>query len=164
MTSDHERTRGTLGTHYRGTRREERALNTFIKLMRASDSVRARLEPSITRHGLTTAQFGVLETLLHLGPMNHASLATKRLVTRGNITSVVDNLERDGLVRRVQASGDRRHSLVHLTPKGRRLVKRVFPKQLDVIVDDFQVLTAKEQETLGELCRKLGRRSDEDGA
>ena len=131
--------------------------------MRAADSVRTRLEPTIRRHGLTTAQFGVLEALLHVGPMNHAALASKRLVTRGNITSVVDVLERDGLVRREQSADDRRHSLVHLTPEGRRLVKRVFPKQLAAIVRDFGALSIREQETLARLCKKLGR-SGTDGA
>ncbi len=148
-----------MATHYRGTKQERRALDTFIKLMRATDSVRQRLEPMITKHGVTAAQFGVLETLWHLGPMNHATLAEKRLVTRGNITSVIDILERDGLVNRRQATDDRRHRIVQLTAKGRRLVERIFPDQLTAIVDDFRVLSPKEQDDLSALCRKLGRQN-----
>ena len=150
-----------MATNHRGTRRERRALDAFIKLMRASDSVRHRLEPTITKYGITAPQFGVLETLWHLGPMNHATLANKRLVSRGNVTSAVDILERDGLVRRKQAKDDRRVSIVHLTPKGRRLVSRIFPEQLAAIIDDFTVLSAKEQELLGALCKKLGRRGED---
>ena len=150
-----------MATHYRGTRQEQRALDSFIKLMRASDSVRQRLEPTITRYGITAPQFGVLETLWHLGSMNHATLADKRLVSRGNITSAVDLLERDGLVRRKRAKDDRRQSIVSLTPKGRRLVARIFPDQLAAIIDDFAVLTATEQKLLGRLCKKLGRRGED---
>ena len=150
-----------MATNYRGTRRERRALDTFIKLMRASDSVRQRLEPTITKYGITAPQFGVLETLWHLGPMNHATLADKRLVSRGNITSAVDLLERDGLVRRKRAKDDRRQSIVSLTPKGRRLVSRIFPDQLTAIMDEFAVLTATEQHLLGTLCKKLGRRGED---
>ena len=150
-----------MATHYRGTRQEQRALDAFIKLMRASDSVRHRLEPTITKYGITAPQFGVLETLWHLGPMNHATLADKRLVSRGNITSAVDLLERDGLVRRNRAKDDRRQSIVSLTPKGRRLVSRIFPDQLAAIMDEFAVLTATEQNLLGTLCKKLGRRGED---
>ena len=148
-----------MTTKYSGTQRERRALDAFIKLIRASDSVRRRLEPTITKYGVTAPQFGILETLWHLGPMNHATLATKRLVTRGNVTTAVDILERDGLVRRQRAREDRRHRIVHLTPKGRRLIKRIFPDQLAAIVQDFHVLTQQEQEVLGRLCKKLGRQS-----
>ncbi len=150
-----------MATNYRGTRRERRALDTFIKLMRASDSVRQRLEPTITKYGITAPQFGVLETIWHLGPMNHATLADKRLVTRGNITSAVDILERDGLVRRKQAKDDRRQSIVSLTPKGRHLVSRIFPDQLAAIMDDLAVLTGTEQELLSSICRKLGRQGND---
>ncbi len=150
-----------MATHYRGTRQEQRALDAFIKLMRASDSVRHRLEPTITKYGITAPQFGVLETLWHLGPMNHVTLADKRLVSRGNITSAVDLLERDGLVRRKRAKDDRRQSIVSLTPKGRRLVSRIFPDQLAAIMNDFAVLTATEQTLLGTLCKKLGRRGED---
>ena len=150
-----------MATNYRGTRRERRALDTFIKLMRASDSVRQRLEPTITKYGITAPQFGVLETIWHLGPMNHATLADKRLVSRGNITSAVDILERDGLVRRKQAKDDRRQSIVSLTPKGRHLVSRIFPDQLAAIMEDLAVLTATEQELLSSICRKLGRQGND---
>ncbi len=150
-----------MATNYRGTRREQRALDAFIKLMRASDSVRQRLEPTITKYGITAPQFGVLETLWHLGPMNHATLADKRLVTRGNITSAVDILERDGLVRRKQAKDDHRQSIVSLTQKGRRLVSRIFPDQLAAIMDDLAVLTTAEQELLSSICMKLGRQGND---
>ena len=93
--------------------------------------------------------------------MNHATLADKRLVSRGNITSAVDLLERDGLVRRKRAKDDRRQSIVSLTPKGRRLVARIFPDQLAAIMDEFAVLTATEQNLLGTLCKKLGRRGED---
>ncbi len=150
-----------MATNYRGTRRERRALDAFIKLMRASDSVRQRLEPTITKYGITAPQFGVLETIWHLGPMNHATLADKRLVTRGNITSAVDILERDGLVRRKKDKDDRRQSIESLTPKRRHLVSRIFPDQLAAIMDDLAVLTATEQELLSSICRKLGRQGND---
>ena len=98
--------RGSLASHYKGPPRERRALDLFVKFMRASDSVRARLEPTLLQVGLTGPQFGILEALLYLGPTNPSTLAAKRLVTRGNITSLLNVLERDGLVRRTASPSD----------------------------------------------------------
>lgn len=85
-----------MPTHYRGTTEEELALNTLIKLTRAADSVVNRLDSSGTRGCLTGTQFGVLETLFHLGPMCQGEVGDKLLKSSGNMTLVIDNLEKQG--------------------------------------------------------------------
>jgi MarR family 2-MHQ and catechol resistance regulon transcriptional repressor len=147
-----------LPTHYDGTASERRALNTFITLLRAAESVSGRLIALVAdQTGLTITQFGVLEALLHLGPMCQKDLATKQLKTGGNITLVVDNLEKRKLVRRVRSTEDRRMITVHLTPSGRKTISDYFPSHVAAIEHELSVLTAKEQEQLGFLTRKLGR-------
>ncbi len=148
-----------MGTRSEGTAAEERALNTFVKLMRATDSVRSRLEPHLRREGVTPTQFGVLEALLHLGPMNQRALGAKLLVSKGNVTKVVDNLEKRQFVQRQAAPADRRQSIVSLTRAGRRAIAAIFPRQVQAITREFSPLTAREQELLGRLCKKLGRRN-----
>src|SRR4029450_10504117 len=59
-----------MPTHYRGAPADVAALDTYIKLMRAAESVTARLEPGMAAVGLTVGQFGALEALLHLGPLS----------------------------------------------------------------------------------------------
>lgn len=146
-----------MSTHYSGTPEEERALDAFIKLTRATGSVTSRLEQSGVRGPLTESQFGVLETLLHLGPLCQGTLGSKLLKSSGNMTLVIDNLEKQDLVRRERNPEDRRQIFIHLTDKGQRLIEEVFPTQLNAIVDEFSVLTAEEQELLGTLLRKLGK-------
>lgn len=146
-----------MGTRYEGTPREVRALNAFIKLTRGTHSLLMRLEPHITRHGITTTQFGILETLLHLGPLNQRELGQKLLLSKGNISVVVSNLEKSTLVDRRRDEEDRRQTIVQLTAKGRKLIEKMFPKVVDAIVDDFANLTAGELETLGRLAKKVGR-------
>jgi len=107
-------------------------------------------------NGLTVSQFGALEALLHLGPMSQRDLGTKLLKSSGNITMVVDNLEKRDLVERRREGNDRRVVTVHLTPKGRQLIVEVFPRHATLISDELEILTPEEQETLGRLCRKLG--------
>ena len=133
-----------------------RALDAYIKLTRAVSSVEARLGPELARAGLTSTQLGVLEALLHLGPLGQRVIGDKLLMSGGNITTVVDNLEARGLVRRERRDDDRRHVTVHLSPEGRRLIAKVFPNHVRAIVDAFSALTPSEQETLGRLAKKLG--------
>ena len=95
-----------MATHYRGTPQEVLALDGFIKLMRATDSLNAHLARHIDGAGLTMGQFGVLEALLHLGPMNQCDLGAKLLRSGSNVTMVLDNLQRHRLVRGHQILAD----------------------------------------------------------
>ncbi len=146
-----------MGTHHKGSVREVRALNAYIKLIRAAESVTRRLTPVLTAAGLTVSQFGTLEALYHLGPMKQKEIGAKILKSSGNITMVIDNLEKRGLVNRVRDRSDRRVVTVNLTLKGRRLIEEVFPLHLEGIIKEMRRLTGEEQQKLGEFCRRLGR-------
>ena len=71
---------------------------------------------------------------------------------------MIDNLEARGLVQRERSTDDRRVVTVSLTAAGKELIERFFPEHVRAIVEEMGVLTADEQETLGRLCRKLGRK------
>jgi MarR family 2-MHQ and catechol resistance regulon transcriptional repressor len=146
-----------MPTHHKGTPQEVQALDTFIKLTRATDSLQARLAQREAFGDLTPRQFGVLEALHHLGPMRQGEICAKLLTSGGNITLVVDNLEKGGLVRRERSAEDRRVVVVSLTEAGREKISQVFPKHLADIVDEMSILTSEEQEELGRLCRILGK-------
>jgi MarR family 2-MHQ and catechol resistance regulon transcriptional repressor len=146
-----------MGTHYDGTSREVLALNGFIKLMRATDSISAHLARSTEAAGLTLGQFGVLEALLHLGPMGQSELGAKLLRSGSNVTVVLDNLQRRGLVRRTRRKDDRRAVEVTLTAGGRRLITDLFPEHARRITRLFGALSPRDQQRLGALCRTLGR-------
>jgi MarR family 2-MHQ and catechol resistance regulon transcriptional repressor len=113
--------------------------------------------------GLTVSQFGVLESLYHLGPMCQSDIGAKLLKSSGNITLVIDNLEKRGLVRRERDSDDRRMVIVSLTKKGRELIERIFPGHVAAILEEMSILTPTEQETLGRLCRTLGKQKGKAG-
>lgn len=145
-----------MPTHYRGSKNITQALNAYINLIRASDSVVARMNAGFESWGLTVGQFGVLEALLHLGPMCQKSLGEKLLRSGGNITLVVDNLEKRGWVRRERQTDDRRIIVVHLTAGGRQLISKVFPGHAREIADLMKFLTPREQRELRRICGKLG--------
>lgn len=143
-------------SRYSGDRVERLALSTYLKLTRASETLWNRLAPGLQRHDLTPSQFGVLEALYHLGSMHQRDLGERILRSSGNMTLVIDNLEKRGLVRRERSVDDRRFIQVHLTEEGARLIRRVFPAHADAITRQLAVLTPEEQRALGNLCRKLG--------
>jgi len=146
-----------MGTKYQGTQKEIRALNAFINFMRAANSVSSRLSRLLAEHRLTMSQFGALEALYHLGPLTQNELAKKLLKTSGNITMVVDNLEKRDLVKRVRSPEDRRSVSVTLTKDGRKIIDKIFPQHVRSIVGEFEILNAREQEALRQLCRKIGK-------
>lgn len=146
-----------MGTHFQGTEQERLALAGYIKLARAAESVGFRINDHLREHDLTISQFGVLEALFHLGPMQVGELGSKILKSSGNMTLVIDNLERHGLVRRARREDDRRRIDVHLTEKGEALVAAVLPAHVAGVVQAFSVLTAEEIAELSRLCRKLGK-------
>lgn len=147
-----------MGTHYRGTRHDARALDAFIKLARASSAIHTRLNHALAcRNGCTESQLGVLEALYHLGPLSQSQLGEKLLTSASNLTTVVRNLERDGLVHRTRDDHDGRVQMVHLTAAGRRRIRRIFPQHARRIARAMDALTVTEQRQLGRLCRKLGR-------
>lgn len=146
-----------MPTHFQGTPQEIRALNAFIPLMRAAETLSARLSLDLAAAGLTETQFGVLEALYHLGPLCQKALANKLLKSSGNMTLVIDNLERQGLILRQRNPQDRRFMTVHLTAAGQARVAEILPAHVKCITHVMEVLSAEEQETLRRLCRKLGR-------
>lgn len=132
------------------------AMNTYTKLMRAAETVTSKVSRTMATAGLTISQFGVLEALHHKGSLCQRDIAVKILKSTGNITLVIDNLEKQGLVIRERINEDRRYLTISLTNKGETLINTVFPKVEAAIVCEMSVLTNEEQETLGQLCKKLG--------
>ena len=133
-----------------------RALNTYTKLMRAAESVTSRVHRVLATPKLTISQFGVLEALYHKGPLCQRDIGSKILKSSGNITLVIDNLEKLNLVSRVKDENDRRYFTIKLTESGTEVIAKVFTDVEAAIVMEMASLEEDEQELLGQLCKKLG--------
>jgi MarR family 2-MHQ and catechol resistance regulon transcriptional repressor len=132
------------------------ALDAYVKLLRAGRAVLARVEPRLSAAGLTPTQFGVLEAILHRGPLSQRELSRKVLTSAGNMTDLVDKLEARALVRRARQKQDRRAVQVELTPAGRALVEPLFAAHAGDIAEVMGGLSGEELQRLSELLRKLG--------
>lgn len=132
------------------------ALTTWVKLARAFASFTKKSNDNIKSFGLTQPQFAVIEILGHLGPLKVGEICNKMLVSGGNMTLVLDNIEKLGHIERIPSKEDRRAILVQLTPKGKELFEETFKTHAEHITKLMSILTLDEQKTLGDLLKKLG--------
>jgi MarR family 2-MHQ and catechol resistance regulon transcriptional repressor len=132
------------------------ALKLWVVLARAQLAVARHAEADVARHGLTLAEFAILEVLYHRGPLLLGEVQRKILVSSGGVTYLVDRLAGKGLVERRECTHDRRARYAALTPAGERLVARIFPEHAKEIARAVSGLSKEEQQRAITLLRKLG--------
>ena len=137
-------------------KKADQALALWVKLARAHGLMVKFSGRDISRYGLTQPQFAVIELLGHRGPMKISEIGVKMLVTGGNMTIVIDNLEKSGLVERARCLEDRRAIWIRLTEKGSSLFTETFPQHAEFVANALSVLTDKEIRELGMLLKKFG--------
>ena len=92
----------------------------MYSLVRAAHALESRLEEALEQVGLSLAKFGALSHLVKEGePLSLSECATRMTCVRSNMTQLVDRLEADGLVRRVEDPEDRRAVRAVATPLGK---------------------------------------------
>ncbi|HAX72213.1 MAG TPA: MarR family transcriptional regulator [Firmicutes bacterium] len=133
-------------------------LKVLIALSRAEQSVHQREYVTIKQGGLTPSQFAVLELLYHKGDHKICDIINKILATSGNITVVIKNLEKEGLVKKYNDPEDKRAVLISITEKGKEVIKKIFPNHVKNINNIFSDLTEEEKKTLIAISKKLTKK------
>jgi len=131
------------------------ALEIWEKLSKAHDKVRKVQSKQMFGEKLTSPQFGVLEILLKTGPVPLKRISEEMMVTGANITCVVDNLEKEGFVRRIHSKEDRRVILAELTVTGKTKIDAVMPQYIENMATLTSILSEHEQKELTKLLGKL---------
>lgn len=106
-------------------------------------------------NNITLSQFGVLEALYTKGFLTIQEIIDVVLTTSGNMTVVIKNLEKNGLVARESNPKDKRSYVVSLTPKGRELIKSIFPKHMKMLAKNLSILSKEEKDNLLATLKKL---------
>lgn len=135
--------------------RADISMKTWMQVFRTYNKIRAKESIYIQSFDLTMNQFQVLEVLYHRGDLNIGSITKLTMSTPGNITVVVKNLKRDGLIVSLQDENDKRASILSITPKGKEIIEQLFPQHAQNFEEYFKVLSTEEMETLFELLKKL---------
>lgn len=110
---------------------------------------------TIKAGGLTNSQFAVLEVLYSKGDLKICEIIEKILTTSGNVTVVIKNLEKDGLVSKHTDPNDKRSILISITDKGKKIMDDIFPNHVDNINDIFSILTIEEKLELKKILKKF---------
>lgn len=107
-----------------------RSANEAVRaLAQTHDVILTFANEALSRHGLSPAARQALGALDGEGaPLSPGEVAERLLLTPGSVTSLLDTLERRGLVRRSPDPEDRRRVLVSITEAGRRLVDQFVPE------------------------------------
>jgi len=132
------------------------ALRLWVVLSRAHAAIEAHARAHTARHGLTLAEFAVLEALHHKGRMLLNEVQRRILVSSGGITYLVDRLQTKGLVERQPCTEDRRASWATLTSAGKELIERIFPEHAACLSRAMSALEPEQQRQAAELIRALG--------
>jgi MarR family 2-MHQ and catechol resistance regulon transcriptional repressor len=134
-----------------------RGVHLWLVLWKVTRTLEARAEASIASLGMCRSDFGVLEALLHKGPLAVHELGAKVLLTSGSITTAIDRLERRGLVARGSDPRDRRARIIRLTAPGRKMIRGAFAEHQRAMEQAVSHLPNKDRATLLTLLRHLGR-------
>ncbi|GIX49204.1 MAG: hypothetical protein KatS3mg131_3415 [Candidatus Tectimicrobiota bacterium] len=127
----------------------------LVQLMRVSEQVLKAFNDFFRAHGLTAAQYNVLRILEGAeGPLPQQEIARRLLVSRANVTGLIDRLEARGLVER-RACADRRVRMVHLTAQGLRFVEETFEAVTALCAVLLKRLSLEELQALRGLLLKL---------
>ena len=130
-------------------------LSTLVVFTRAENRIHRKEYQTIKESGLTPAQFGVLEVLYNKGDLKIYEIMEKILTTSGNITVVIKNLEKDGLIKRNADPQDKRSCILSITDKGKELIESILPKHINNIKNIFEVLSDEEKIVLKNILKKF---------
>lgn len=131
-------------------------LKVFVSLSRATQAIHRRSFNIFKEGGLTGTQFAVLEVLYHKGDLRICEIMEKIFATSGNMTVVINNLEKEKFIEKYSDPEDKRASLIKITDKGKRKIEEIFPEHLLDLEDYFSSLTADEKQLLRVLLKKMG--------
>jgi MarR family transcriptional regulator, 2-MHQ and catechol-resistance regulon repressor len=133
--------------------------HVWLVMMKAMRALTRYAAAGIEETGLGLSDFGVLEVLLHKGPLPVNTIGPVVDLTPGSISIAVDRLFEKGLVSRVESTEDRRVRIVALTPRGKDLIGSAFRKHAGQMRRVFSELSPEELRGLDTALKKVGKRA-----
>ena len=142
-------------SHSRRGLLKELSIGVWVRILRVYTVISTEIRKKVGKKGLTLPQLYVLTTIGLQGDMLLGKLGKELLVTKGNITTIVDHLERDDFVIRDQDKKDRRKVWVRLTPKGEQLFEEILSAYEEEFVPLMRCLSHEELKQLSLLLKKM---------
>ena len=140
---------------------QEPSVQAYVRLVRSSEALHSEVSRGLAIDGLTASQFSAMKVLRIHGKLAQRDIAKYILKSGGNITVIVDHLEKQGLVTRDRDTIDRRIVYVSLTSKGESSFDALYPDHIQRIRKAMAPLTDAECVRLTELLQKVSRQGIE---
>src|SRR3984957_18117186 len=137
----------------------QESAHVWLIMMKAMRALTKYAAAGIEETGLGLSDFGVLEALLHKGPLPVNTIGPIVDLTPGSISIAVDRLVAKGLVSRVESAEDRRVRMVALTPHGKDLIAGAFRKHSVQMKRVFSELSPEELRGLETALKRVGKRA-----
>jgi MarR family transcriptional regulator, 2-MHQ and catechol-resistance regulon repressor len=145
------------------TKPDTSGIHVWLVLWKATRAVEAHSARSIERFAMGISDFGVLEALMHKGPLTVTQLGEKVLLTSGSMTAAVDRLETRGLVARSSDAKDRRARIIKLTAEGQALIEGAFAEHSEAMEEALAGFSDEQRLALLPLLRHLGLTAEKNG-
>jgi MarR family 2-MHQ and catechol resistance regulon transcriptional repressor len=139
------------------------SVEMLLNLIYTYDVVSSHMATKVSPYGITKAGFSVLMILSRSQSKacKQNEISQLMLVSRANITGLVDSLVRQELVERTNDPHDRRVNRVKILPKGEKLLKDLLPGYFKHMHDMCSVFTTKEKKIFNDLLTRLRNRTSE---
>ena len=137
------------------------AIDAYVQLRRTADAVARYVEAELGEWRMTAAQYGVLLHLMKGEPLSLTDLSGLVFRSNSTLTSLIDRMERDGLVARVAHENDRRVTTVALTQKGRELLLEIRVHHRPFLAGMMSCLSPEELSHLSALLNKIEHKLEE---
>ena len=139
------------------------SMEMFLNLAYTYDIVASDMSAKVTPYGITRAGFNVLRILSRAESKacKQNEISRLMLVSRANITGLVDSLSRQLLVERISDPNDRRVNMIKILPKGEKLLEDLLPGYYKHMHEVCSVFTEKEKKIFNDLLKRLRNRTNE---
>ena len=136
--------------------RSKASLRTWLRLLSCESVIERAIRSKFRENfNVTLPQFDVLSELEHAAErLTMSQLSEELMVSNGNITGVVDRLEKNGLVRRIRPKHDRRIQYIELTESGTAEFRRMAKQHEQWIEEMLQDVSQDEMSLLQQLLIK----------
>ena len=132
---------------------EDANARTFILFIQTADAIKKYADAKLRRAGLSVIKLTVLQVLAaHEGRLTPSAIARWTLTERHNITTLVDRLQKDGLVGVEPSTKDGRSVQVTLTEKGWQVLRQTRPLSIEIVK---QVMSSMSENSILELEKTL---------
>lgn len=130
-------------------------LKVFIGMSRTLNKINNATNKVYKKYGLTSGQFAVLEALYHKGDLSVGEVQKRILSTSGTIPVIIKNLEKAGLLNRMQDAKDKRKYILQITKQGRELLDKVYPENEKIIISMINAWDENEQHEILKYMKKF---------